>query len=97
MDGVTLGRLLRRATPYERWRAPLDRRLRQAAVLSGASILIVLLVPTALWSLTPFEPPGAYWALAAVDLVGAALFVRLLTATDGLRAATPGWHQQRVS
>ena len=93
MDGVTLGRLLRRATPYERWRAPLDRRLGQAAVLSGASIVIVLLVPTALWSLTPFEPPGAFWALAAVDVVGAAAFARLLAATDGLPTGTPRWHR----
>jgi hypothetical protein len=48
MERANLDWLLRRATPYERWRAPLDTRLRQAIVMSGVSSALVLLM---LWAL----------------------------------------------
>lgn len=48
MESVNLEGFLRRATPYERWRAPLDPKLRQAALLSGISIAIALVT---LWAL----------------------------------------------
>lgn len=48
METVNLEGFLHRATPYERWRAPLDPRLRQAVILSGISIATTLV---ALWTL----------------------------------------------
>jgi hypothetical protein len=48
VERANLDWLLRRATPYERWRAPLDTRLRQAIVMSGASSILVLIT---LWEL----------------------------------------------
>lgn len=48
MERANLEWLLRRTTPYERWRAPLDARLRQAIVMSGVSSALVLAV---LWAL----------------------------------------------
>ena len=92
MDSVRLDELLRRATPYERWRAPLDRRLRRTAVLSGVSILIVLVGLTALLVLGPSELPALFATLLVIDLVGAAVYVWLIVATDRLRTGRPCWH-----
>lgn len=40
---ATLSQLLERAVPYERWRAPLDRRLQMLTLLAGAALLTQLL------------------------------------------------------
>lgn len=48
MESINLEGFLRRATPYERWHAPLDLKLRQAVILSGISIVTTLV---ALWAL----------------------------------------------
>lgn len=53
MESVNLEAFLRRATPYERWRAPLDPRLRQAVIVSGISIATALVV---LWTLPTLLP-----------------------------------------
>lgn len=53
MESVNLEAFLRRATPYERWRAPLDPKLRQAVILSGVSIATTLV---ALWALPALLP-----------------------------------------
>lgn len=53
MESVNLEAFLRRATPYERWRAPLDPRLRQAVIVSGISIVTALVV---LWTLPTLLP-----------------------------------------
>jgi hypothetical protein len=55
MECVNLETFLRRATPYERWRAPLDPKLERAVVLSGLSIVTALL---ALWMLPGLLPPA---------------------------------------
>jgi hypothetical protein len=55
MDCVNLETFLRRAMPYERWRAPLDPKLERAVVLSGLSIVAALL---ALWVLPGLLPPS---------------------------------------
>ncbi len=48
MEIVNLEGFLRRTTPYERWRSPLDPRLRQGVIVSGVSIITTLV---ALWML----------------------------------------------
>jgi len=53
MESVNLEGFLRRATPYERWRAPLDPKLRRAVILSGISIVTTLV---ALWTLPALLP-----------------------------------------
>lgn len=93
MQSVNLGGLLERATPYEHWRTPIGRRLYQTSVLGGASLLIVLLSGAGLRALTPLELPDACLALLFADLVGGATYLRLLVATDGLRAGRPVWHR----
>ena len=59
MNTDALGRFLDKAVSYERWRAPLDPRLRHAVILSGISILTTLLCLLALpqlllWSRSDF-------------------------------------------
>ncbi|HEU5101918.1 MAG TPA: hypothetical protein VFU22_23010 [Roseiflexaceae bacterium] len=56
MERANLDWLLRRATAYERWRAPLDTRLRQAIVMSGAGSALVLLTLWALPLISQLEP-----------------------------------------
>jgi hypothetical protein len=48
MERANLEWLLRQATAYERWRAPIDGRLRRMLLYSGASIALAL---CALWAL----------------------------------------------
>jgi len=55
MRVITLDRFIQAATPYERWRAPLDQRLRVSVLLSGVSILTSLLLLLAL----PPQPDAA--------------------------------------
>jgi hypothetical protein len=48
VERANLQWLLRQATPYERWRAPIDARLRWGMLCSGASIALSL---ATLWNL----------------------------------------------
>ncbi len=93
MRPVALGELLDRATPYERWGAPLDRRLRACVILSGAAIGIVLAALAAAGLLEPAVLGGLATALLVVDLVGLALFAGLALSTDWFRHACPVWHR----
>jgi hypothetical protein len=90
---VTLGQLLASATPYERWAAPLDRRLVACVVLSGVAIGLVLGALTAGLALLPATLAGPLYALLALDLVAATLFAAVVLRTDRLRHARPLWHR----
>ena len=109
MQGTTLTTFLPRATVYERWRAPLDRKLRVLALASAPVILICLapLFPVLtdhLRSQVASLPVGdpalssvrlLQWLLClvtALDLIGLALYVPMLVATDCLKEARPHWH-----
>jgi len=69
---ATLSQLLERAVPYERWRAPLDRKLQMLTLLAGAALLAQLLF---LWNL-----PGLLeWSRSGFFLVGGGILRGLLS------------------
>ena len=55
MQRVTLGTFLEGARPWEHWRAPLDPKLREAAILGGISAVAT---PALLWLLPPIGGLG---------------------------------------
>lgn len=99
MECVNLKGFLRRARPYERWPAPLNPALRDAVVLSGVSIIVMVAIllirpswlPLANWAFARF--PGLHTFLLTVNLLSALVYVALWFCTTGLRSGRAIWHR----
>lgn len=99
MEPVNLKGFLRRATPYERWPAPLNPTLCDAVVLSGVSIIVMIVIllvrpswlPMAGWAFARF--PGLRTFLLTVNLLSALVYIVLWIKTRGLSFGRAIWHQ----
>lgn len=106
VNHANLADLLARTTPYERWRAPLDDRVRWGAMISGPVCLGMLVlgnVALELWlpglgTLTGSSGvvltklmKGIVIALMGMNLSGLLLYGPLLVTTNGLREGSANW------
>jgi hypothetical protein len=66
MESVNLKRFLDRATPYERWRAPLEPSFRRVVILSGITIVTTLIVLLLLPKLVPLADSSFFLVLGPV-------------------------------
>jgi len=99
VEYVNLKGFLRRATPYERWPAPLNPTLRDAVVLSGVSIIAMVAILLFWPSWLPLANrvfarlPDSRSFLLALELFSALVYVVLWFYTKGLRSGRAIWHR----
>ena len=94
MKGVNLAGLLEKATPYERWPAPIHPKLRLAAIASGP--IVALCLPFLLSALQSTdgsfaELSGLLTLVVILDIAGLLAYLPMLLVTDGLKEANADW------